>query len=349
MSSKIWTTTIVAVIIATAGLLAPISDVAHAQAPPPLPYIYSGTVTVDGSPVPDGLLIFGRVGSYESEPVAVKDGSYVALTVGPPATTFSGQPITFHLNGVQANETDTYVASGLPTVKFNFNLTFPNLPEPTPTPSPIPTPTPVIAKPAVYSGPLVVAGAAVPDGAVLVARIGSYESLPAFIEGREFRNLVVNPGDINLAGQTIEFFLNGVKSAITGIYQSGSFVTGFTLVFEGVPTPTPTPIPATPTPLPTVTPTPTPVPPMPTQVPPTATPTATATATATSVPPTPVPPTPTPTVAVVAAPLPTPTPQPSGGSCSASLGPVSAMAGLGNLMFLLAPLALIAVRTSRRR
>ena len=245
MSSKIWTTTIVAVIIATAGLLAPISDVAHAQAPPPLPYIYSGTVTVDGSPVPDGLLIFGRVGSYESEPVAVKDGSYVALTVGPPATTFSGQPITFHLNGVQANETDTYVASGLPTVKFNFNLTFPNLPEPTPTPSPIPTPTPVIAKPAVYSGPLVVAGAAVPDGAVLVARIGSYESLPAFIEGREFRNLVVNPGDINLAGQTIEFFLNGVKSAITGIYQSGSFVTGFTLVFEGVPTPTPTPIPAT--------------------------------------------------------------------------------------------------------
>ena len=347
MSSKIWSATIVAVIIATAGLLAPISDVAHAQAPPPLPYIYSGTVTVDGSPVPDGLLIVGRVGTYESQPVAVKNGSYTALTVGPPATTFSGSTITFHLDGVQANETDTYLLSGLPTVKFNFNLTFPKLPEPTPTPSPIPTATPVIAKPAVYSGPIVVAGATVPEGAVLVARIGPYESLPAFIEGEAYKNLVVSPGDINLVGLTIEFFLNGVKSSATGIYQSGNFVTGFALVFEGVPTPTPTPIPATPTPLPTATPTPTPVPPTPTQVPPTATPTPTASAT--PVPPTPLPPTPTPTVAVVAAPQPTPTPEPSGGACSATPGPVSAMAGLGNLMFLLAPLALIAVRTTRRR
>ena len=343
MSSKIWSATIASTLIAAAGLLGLTADTARAQSPPLLPYIYSGTATVDGSPVPDGFLIVARVGSYESQPIAVKNGSYSALTVGPPDSSFSGLTVTFHLDGVQAEQSEQFIALALPTVKFNFNLTFPKLPEPTPTPSPTPTATPVIAKPAVYSGPLVVAGATVPEGAVLVVRIGQYESLPAFIEGEEYRNLVVNPGDINLVGQTIEFFLNGVKSTITGIYQSGSFVTGFALVFEDVPTPTPTPIPATPTPLPTATPTPTPVPPTPTQVPPTSTPTPTAT----PVPPTPVPPTPTPTVAVVAAPQPTPTP--SGGACSANPGPVSAMAGLGNLMFLLAPLALIAVRTTRRR
>ena len=306
---------------------------------------------MDGSPVPDGFLIVGRVGTYESEPIAVKDGSYVALVVGPPDSSFNGLNVTFHLDGVQAQETDPYIALALPSIKSNFNLTFPKLPEPTPTPTPVtptPTPTPLAANPAVYSGPVVVAGATVPEGAVLVARIGPYQSLPAAIEGDEYKNLVVNPGDINLVGQTIEFFLNGVKSTNTDLYRSGSFVSGFVLVFEGVPTPTP--IPPTPTPIPTATPTPTPVPPTPTStaVPPTPTPTPTATAT--PVPPTPVPPTATPTVvAVVATPQPTPTPEPSGGGCSANPGPVSAMAGLGNLLFLLAPLALVAGRRRWRR
>ena len=260
----------------------------------------------------------------------------------------------------------------MPIIDARFKLTFPQLPVPTPTVTPIPptvTPTPVVALPAVYSGTLVVAGGTVPVGAVLEARIGGYRSAPAVIEGEGYINLVVDPQDLGLAGGTIDFFLNGVKSSISHTYQSGSFTRGFDLVFTGLPTPTPTPLPPTPTPVPpTATPVPptpvpptaTPVPPTPTPVPPTATPVAPTSTpvppTATSVPPTPtlVPPTPTaaPVVAApatAAPPTPSPTTEPTDGDClAASNAPVAA--GLANVLLLVAPLGIIAgYRRSRSR
>ena len=342
------------------GLIGPFADVANAQAPPPLPTVYSGTVTAAGAPVPDSvvdengacleLCITARIGGdYQSQPRPVKNGRYTALNVGPPDTSLTGETVTFHLNGVQAQETDTFIAAALPTIKFDFNLTFPNLPEPTPTPTPTVTPTPVVAQPAVYSGVIAVIGGAVPEGAVLVARVGTYESSAAVIKNGAYSNLVLLPPDISFAGQAVEFFLNGVKSTTDDTYRSGSFTPNFILVFEDLPTPTPTP---------TATPTGTPVPPTATA---TATPTATASATATASPTstatptaTPVPPTRTAVVLVVTAtPLPptattTPTP-PSGGGCFAASGDAPLMAGLGNLLFLLGPLGLIAGLKRRRR
>ena len=116
-----------------------------------------------------------------------------------------------------------------------------------------------------------VEGGTVPEGAVLVARIGSYESEPALIEGEEYGSLVLNPRDFSLVGQTVEFLLNRVKSGVTDVYESGSIKTNFGLVFIGLPTPTRSPT-ATPTPLPTLTPLrptprPTAVPPTPTGTP----------------------------------------------------------------------------------
>jgi hypothetical protein len=92
---------------------------------------------------------------------------------------------------------------------------------------------------------------------------------------------------------------------------------------------------------PTATAIPTPVPPTatPTPVPPTAIPT-------------PVPPTPTTAPAVLTATAvaaaPSPTPTPSGGGCFSTFGQAPAMAGLGNVLLLLAPLGLIAGRKIRR-
>jgi len=395
----------VAALIATLGLVATSSYPASAQSPPPLPTIYSGQATAGGSPVPDGFLIVARVGAHQSQPVAVNDGSYTSLTVGPPDTSFSRLTVTFHLDGVQAEETAVHMSSGLPIVKSNFNLTFPKLPDPTPTPTPIPptvTPTPPTAFPGVFDGLLIVAGGRVPENATLVARIGSYESLPAFIQGEAYRNLVVDPNDSSLIGQVIEFFLNGVKSRSTAEYVSGATRRNFDVVFTGLPTPTPTPTPTItpspsptppptpsptppPTPTPTPSPTPTPVPttppnsptptatlpPTPTEtpVPPTATPTKTPVQptmtpvqptmtphptvdpTATPVTPTstPVPPTPTATV-VVPTPDPTPTPEPEGGGvCGSNAGHTPLRAGVGNVLFLLGPLILIAGQRRLRR
>ena len=382
-----WTAAAMAAVLLLAGAaLALEPRTAAAQSPPPAPTVYSGTATAGGAPVPDGYQIVARVvanvGTYQSDPVTVRGGRYGALAVSPPGVEFSGRTITFHLGDVQAMETGAYRSAGRPEIKTGFNLTFPSVPEPTPTPTPVPpTPTvkPVQALPGVFSGTIVVAGGTVPAEAVLVARIGSYESLPASIQGESYRNLVVDPGDTSALGQAVEFFLNGVKSRNDVSYESGMQRHDFDLVFTGLPTPTPTvtpvpptatpeptatptPVPPTPTPQPTATPTPlptatpvstaTPAPtatPEPTMAPPTPAPTATTVPTATPAPtatsepavspPTPPPPAPTEAAAV---PTPEPTPEPEGGGfCSATSSDTPLRAGLGNLLFLLAPLALV--------
>ena len=117
---------------------------------PPGGITYFGNATVDGEPVPDGHIIVGRVGDYESKPVTVfttKDertgvetkGVYAALSVAADIS-LAGQTITFFLGDVQANETDTYRPGGIPVIKPNFSLTFSALPGPTPTLTPTPEP-----------------------------------------------------------------------------------------------------------------------------------------------------------------------------------------------------------------
>jgi hypothetical protein len=325
----------------------------RAEHAPALPTSYNGGLTVDGVPVPDGLKLLARVDGYESSPVITSGGRYERLVVQPDQSDI-GKTVTFHLDGVQANEMDVFSPgkSGPNYTRLIFDLTFPSLPVPTPTPTPRPTETPTptgtpqVARPAVYSGAVVVAGTSVPDGAELVARIGGQE-FRAFIEGQNYRNLVVAPDEFSLIGETIEFFLNGVRAITTDRYDSGASKKEFDLVFLDLPTPTPSPTPtatatptetATPTATPTVTPTPTV--PRPTR---TATPTPTATATAT-----PPPPTATPTATAEPEPtqapaLPTPTSEEEpggGGGCFASEHtPVGA--GLANVVLMFAPVGLI--------
>ncbi len=277
------------------------------QSPPPLPSIYSGTVTVAGETAPDGIIIFAMLGDYISPSVTVANGRYVGLTVGPPNVSFAGQLVTFHIETVQADETAKFIAYSLPVVLSSFNLSFPNLPIPTPTVTPTPTQTPTVAAPASYSGMVFVPGGAIPGIAQIVARIGSdYESHPVLVDSNTGEyGLFVDPLDINLVGRPVEFFINGVKARTTVIYESGVSNRNLDVIFTDFPTPIPTetPVPPTVTPIPVETPvtptetpalTATPVPPTKTLVP---------TATKTAVPPTqtPVPTaTETPTTALVA-------------------------------------------------
>ena len=364
-----------AALVAATGALVATSE---AQAQPVIPTIYSGAATVQQLPVPDGLSLVARVGSYESGRVTVKGGRYELLVVAPPDPSFIGKAITFHLDGVQANETDSFSPgkSGPGNTRLIFDLTFPSLPAPTPTPIPIhtpsatptPTPTPVVALPAVYEGAIIVAGCSVPAEAEITARIGEH-TFAALVEGGRYKNLVVTPDNPELIGGRIEFFLHGIRSSTTDIYRSGSSNKSFDLVFIGVPLPTPTPTltptppPPTPTqivvpptpmrgsPTPTMTPVlrhPSPVPPPPTA---TATPTPTSTPTAPTPTPTQVPPaatsvSPTPTVEAIS-PTATATPEPSGGDCVPLSVHAPGSMGLSNLLLWLAPLALV-IRARRR-
>ena len=300
------------ILLAIAALAAAVfaSD-AFAQALPPFPFFYEGTAkTSDGASVPDGLQIFAIVGNYQSEPVDVENGRYKNLTVGPESSDFFNKDIIFVLWDVEADETATFTRVGFPTFR-TLNLTFPRLPDPTPTPTvvttptatptqtpvptatptpthtPVATPTPITAEPMTFvSGFVVVSGAPVPADSMVTARIASYESAPVPVASDGgYSGLFVDPQDTSLIDQTIDFYVNGHRARTTSSYESGAFKREFDILVVGLPTPAPT---ETPVPTPT-----------PTSVPPTATPAPTATAT--SVPP---PPVPTP----VATPTPTPAP-----------------------------------------
>ena len=354
---------------------------------PPGGITYYGNATIDGEPVPDGYTIVGRVGDYESKPVIVEQGRYVALSVEAEAS-LAGQTVTFFLGDIQANETDIYDArpGAVPHIETGFNLTFSGLPAPTPAPTsvpeptaspsdtpqpaptsqpaePPPSPTPEVAEPMVFiSGLVVVLGVSqAPADSILVARVGdSYQSEPAaaIAEDGTYGGLVVDPGDSIFTGGEIRFFLDGVQARTTAVFTPGKLESDFDILFTDYPTPVPThtpiptstPIPTpTDTPLPTRTPVPTPAPPTSTPVP-TQTPAPTATPAPTSTPapsPTSAPPPPSAPISSQPPPAPTATPEESGGCFSAAN--VSPLTGAANLLLLAAPLGfIIGVRNARR-
>ena len=216
-----------------------------------LPSVYSGQIVVSGGNVPERAKLVAKIGSYTSPPAIIEGQEYKNLVVDPGEISMEGRAVAFILNGVVAQTEHTYTSGSR---HRDFLLVFPPLPTPEPTPTPVPTPTPTVeaALPSAYSGQIVVSGGSVPEAAELVARVGSYTSPPAMIEGQGYRNLVVDPGDISKAGRAIAFVLNGVVAQTTHTYASGSHQQDFLLVFPPLPTPEPTPTPTpTPTPVPT--------------------------------------------------------------------------------------------------
>ena len=181
----------------------------YAQAPPPLPTqtpgaaippTFSGlmilllkiTVT-DGSEVPDGLLVFARIGNeYETERVATENGTaFVKIVPGNPALV--GRSVVVWIDTVPIDQELVYSPGAN---NLNFLVTIPNLPIPTATPTRVPV------RPAVYSGTVTIAGARVQSGMELVARVGDYESFPANLEGAEFTGLVIITTDESLVGHS---------------------------------------------------------------------------------------------------------------------------------------------------
>jgi len=116
---------------------------------PPFPNKFAGNALVDGQPAPEGMLVFARIGDYESKKVPVASGGVYGfgdtpLLVGPPNTTYFNAKITFHATlgygDVQATETSIFLNQ---LKSRTLDLNFPELtPAPTPTPTPTPTMTP---------------------------------------------------------------------------------------------------------------------------------------------------------------------------------------------------------------
>ena len=106
-------------------------------APPLLPMVFSGTITVNSGDSPDGRLLVGRIFDsngtilYTSNSVNVSGNNYIALTLGPIEPVVVGKEIKFYFLCGEipcteaATETSTYASA---KVKFRYSLTFANVP-----------------------------------------------------------------------------------------------------------------------------------------------------------------------------------------------------------------------------
>jgi len=96
---------------------------------PPIPSDYSGYVTVNGDPAPDGATIYAMIGDYSTSSIQISDGGYVYLIIMPSDSDYVGETIEFYydpdaegsLEAVKANETDTF-EPGTSHDPFNLSL-----------------------------------------------------------------------------------------------------------------------------------------------------------------------------------------------------------------------------------
>ena len=106
-------------------------------APPLLPMVFSGTITVNSGESPDGRLLVGRIFDskgtilYTSNNVKVSGNKYVALTLGPFDAVAIGKQIKFYFICAEipcsdaATETINFASA---QVKFRYSLTFAKVP-----------------------------------------------------------------------------------------------------------------------------------------------------------------------------------------------------------------------------
>jgi hypothetical protein len=116
---------LVAAVVLLAALLAPSMALAQEGGPPGLPVIYSGEVYVDGQLLAEESQLTARVGDWESQPVAVRDGKFELLVAGPPSVAYVGRDVTFHLRDMVASQQFIFPLLTQPTVetlRLDFSL-----------------------------------------------------------------------------------------------------------------------------------------------------------------------------------------------------------------------------------
>ena len=142
--------------IAAPSLVLPASSGAVSAAGPaqqPLPHIFFGSATVDGSLVPEGTVVAALINGVTAVSVDVDaSGEYANIQISP-----AGANVTFTVGGLPAAETVTSEVGGLS--RLNLTAISAAQPEvtpvpPTATPPPTDTPVPPTAAPAPTNTPV---------------------------------------------------------------------------------------------------------------------------------------------------------------------------------------------------
>ena len=154
MKWAVWPLALMAAMLMLAITAAAPAQQDERQLGPYLPDYYSGQVSVQGGPAPEGTLVVACIvgcASYQTQAVAVDEsGRYGLLEIAPNDRLMIGAEVTFHIvnqyGSIQASETQEFHGSlGLYTQNLTFSAALPVAPTPTPVPTatPLPTATPV--------------------------------------------------------------------------------------------------------------------------------------------------------------------------------------------------------------
>jgi len=98
--------------LAVIALLLAIPAVVLAQAQPPLPSVFGGTVTWDGVPAPDGTDVSAWIGGEQVALTTAADGAYALMISQPPGGAFAGKEIVFMVAESEAPERGTWEPDG---------------------------------------------------------------------------------------------------------------------------------------------------------------------------------------------------------------------------------------------
>jgi len=113
-----------------------------AQAQPPRPAVFGGTVSFDGAPATDGTSVSASIDGEVVASTEANGGAYALRVAQPPGGAFAGKAVVFKVDGVVAVEVGTWEADG--GAELNLSAT---------TPPPPATATPVPPGPAGAAGP----------------------------------------------------------------------------------------------------------------------------------------------------------------------------------------------------
>lgn len=134
------------VLIVIAALALAWPALVSAQAQPPRPAVFGGSVTLNGKAPPNGTVVTAAIDGVLAASTSVSGGNYAFSIAQPPGSSFEGKTITFKVGASNASQTAIWTTDG----GAELNLTA----------GTAGAPTPVV----VSQGTVGVAGAAGPSG-----------------------------------------------------------------------------------------------------------------------------------------------------------------------------------------
>ena len=188
-------------LIAVVALLVSLPAIVSAQVPPPNRFF--GSVTIDGRPAPVGTTVVAWAnGQQVGMVVTTTVGSYPTLEV---SGLSPNTPITFRVNGVEANETASWEQGTVTPLNLTASSTA----------------LPLLTPPHAFSGLVTIGGSAASGGVEVTAAIEGEIVATTFTSSDGRYRLIVEQGTQNFVGKIVTFTIDGKFASQSALWRQG--------------------------------------------------------------------------------------------------------------------------------